>query len=150
MDGYAAEIERVKVQRELEKPQALDLLRGEHAGQLKFLQTQTERERERTDSSIAELKERVERENHGYRDRISVLSCINGKHVPIPMTLTVVLSQIVIRNQGCSIHLGLLTLVQQTHPGHKQLVVKESYCLRLGTCLVRLLSRKLLEVTLKN
>ena len=48
VDRYAAEIERVKVQCELEKHRALDLLREEHAGQIKFLQTQTERERERT------------------------------------------------------------------------------------------------------
>ena len=65
VDRYAAEIERVKVQCELEKHRALDLLRGEHAGQLKFLQTQTERERERIDNWIAELKEWVERENQG-------------------------------------------------------------------------------------
>ena len=73
VDRYAAEIERVKVQCELEKHRALDLLRGEHAGQLKFLQTQTERKRERIDNWIAELKEWVERENQGYRDRIDVL-----------------------------------------------------------------------------
>ena len=34
MDRYAAEIERVKVQRELAKHRALDLLRGEHAANL--------------------------------------------------------------------------------------------------------------------
>ena len=51
------------MQCELEKRRALDLLREEHASQLKFLQTQTEREHERTDSWIAELKERVDREN---------------------------------------------------------------------------------------
>ena len=49
VDRYAAEMERIKVQCELEKHWApIDLLREEHAGQLKFLQTQTERERERT------------------------------------------------------------------------------------------------------
>ena len=51
------------MQCELEKRRVLDLLREEHASQLKFLQTQTEREHERTDSWIAELKERVDREN---------------------------------------------------------------------------------------
>ena len=73
VDRYAAEIERVKLQGELEKHRALDLLREEHTGQLKFLQTQTERERERTDNWITELKERFERENQGYRERIDAL-----------------------------------------------------------------------------
>ena len=73
VDRYAAEMERVKLQCELEKHRALESLREEHAGQLKFLQSQTERERERTDSWIAELKERVERENQGYKERIEAL-----------------------------------------------------------------------------
>ena len=70
MDRYVAEIERVKLQCELEKHRALDSLREEHMGQFKFLQSQTERERERTNSWI---KECVERENQGYRECIEAL-----------------------------------------------------------------------------
>ena len=73
VDRYAAELERVKLQFELEKHHALESLREEHAGQLKFLQTQTEREHERTDSWIAELRERMERENQGYVEWIHTL-----------------------------------------------------------------------------
>ena len=73
VDRYASEIERVKVQGELEKHRALEVLREEHVGQLKFIQSQTERERERTDNWISELKERMERENRDYRERIETL-----------------------------------------------------------------------------
>ena len=73
VDRYASEIERVKVQGELEKHRALEVLREEHVGQLKFIQSQTERERERTDNWISELKEQMERENRDYRERIETL-----------------------------------------------------------------------------
>lgn len=73
MDRYATDIQRVKLQCELEKHRTLELLRVEHVGQFKFPQSQTEREREKTDDWIAELKERFQRENQGYRERIEQL-----------------------------------------------------------------------------
>ena len=54
MDRYAAELESAKLQCELEKHRALECLREEHASQLKFMQTQVERERERTDNWVTE------------------------------------------------------------------------------------------------
>ena len=73
MDGYVLELERVKINIELEKHRALDSLRVEHASQIKFLQSQAERECERTDNWISELRERIEREKDGLVQRIRML-----------------------------------------------------------------------------
>ena len=70
VDRYAADTERIKLQCE---HWALESLREECVGQLKFLQSQTEKECERTDSWVAELKQRVEGENWGYRECIEAL-----------------------------------------------------------------------------
>ena len=73
VDRYASELEGVKVDFELEKHRALDSLRAEHAMQFKFLQSQAEREWERTDNWISELRERLEREKEGFMQRIRML-----------------------------------------------------------------------------
>ena len=73
MDRYVMELEKVKLNIELEKHSALDSLRVEHAGQIKLLQPQAERERERTENWISELRERMEREKEGFVQRIRML-----------------------------------------------------------------------------
>ena len=153
VDRYAAEIERVKLQCELEKHRALESLREEHTGQLKFLQSQTEREHERTDNWIAELKERVERENQGYRERIEALEgeLYRQRSCAKPHDPYSCFDSECDTNSGLQHPAGMLILVQlmiYMHLEHKQLVVKESHCPYLGICPVRLLSRKLHKVGL--
>ena len=127
-------------------------------GQLKFMQSLTEREHERTStgSLISELKERMEMENRDYKERIEALEselCQQQTSIYYESAIisTVILTVNGIRIQGYSIQPGVVLILahQMVYVclKHKQLVATESHCPWLGIFLIKLLSHKLLNVS---